>query len=385
VAPRRAPALIPGLLTALVTGLALVLSACADGSSAGTSGGSGASAGGGQPGSSSDGAAAQLAGRTFLSTSVTGHDLVDGSRIDIAFREDGTVQADAGCNSLSGPYRIEDGTLNASGLSQTEMGCDQDLMDQDSWFSGLLATGLGVDLNGDVLTLTGKGVTIQLTDRRVVDPDRPLEGTTWVLTGIVTGTGPDGTVSSVPRGITATLRLADGKIHFFDGLNDSEGAITVAGETVHVDGDIATSAVGCATGSTCSVDMSLLTRDFTYRITAGQLTVTGTGKYADQGLMFTAQDSSSESSGSTSGGTEPGGTASSTAQAPARPEPGASGSEVPAPGTSAEESDLPTAQPGPTAAPGTASGLTSVGPRTKVPGRHDSIPPQPSPAGSPDN
>jgi heat shock protein HslJ len=385
VAPRRAPGLIPSLLTALVAGLAVVLSACADGSSAGASGGSAMSSG--EPGGIPGGAAAQLAGRTFLSTSVTGHDLVDGSRIGITFRDGGTVEADAGCNSLSGPYRIEDGTLNASGLSQTEMGCDQDLMDQDTWFSGLLASGLAIDLNGDVLTLTGKEVTIQLTDRRVVDPDRPLEGTTWVLSGIVAGTGPDGTAASVPQGITATLRIADGKIHFFDGLNDSEGAITVAGETVHVDGDVATSAVGCATGSTCSVDMSLLTQDFTYRITAGQLTVTGTGKYTGHGLMFTAQDLSSTSSSTMPGGSMSGPT---TTMAPASPDPGTgpSGSELPPPAGSIGGSDVPapTAQPGPTAAPGTASELTSsVGPRTEVPGRHDSIPPQPSPGGTSDH
>ena len=393
MAPRRVPPLIPGLLTALVTGLALVLSACADGSSAGASGGSATSAGGGEPGSSSDGTVAQLAGRTFLSTSITGHDLVSGSRIGITFQEDGTVQADAGCNALSGPYRIEDGILGVSGLSQTEMGCEKDLMDQDSWFADLMATGLGVDLNGDVLTLTGDGVTIQLTDRRVVDPDRPLEGTTWVLTGIVTGTGPGGAVSSVPQGIVATLLIGDGKIHFFDGLNDSDGAATVGADSVHIAGDIATSAVGCASGATCSVDMSLLTRDFDYAITAGQLTVTGTGKYAGHGLMFTAQDSGSPSSGTASGETTPGPTgsttaASSTARAPARPEPGVSGSEVPPVPDSTGGSDLPapTAQPGPTATPGTASGLTSsLGPRTKAPGRHDSIPPQPSPAGSTDN
>jgi heat shock protein HslJ len=371
------------LLAAIVGAVALVLAGCASPGSGGSAAGPSGStpSGGDQTHSNSDGMSDRLAGRTFLSTSVTGHDLAAGSMIRISFDDHDALSADAGCNALSGPYRVEQDTLIATRLAQTEMGCDQALMDQDAWFADLLGSGLTVDLQGDVLTLTGTDVTMRLTDRRVVDPDRPLEGTTWVLDGIITGTGPDGSVSSVPQGITATLRIADGKIHFFDGLNDSDGPVTVGPDAVHIVADIYSSAVGCAAGSTCSVDLSVLTHDFDYRITAGHLTVTGTGQYADRGLTFIAQDS--PSTGIASGVTGAGSTStevpttSSGEISPGTPPPGTPDQ------TGSGRGSAPPARPGPTAT-GAASDLTSsAAPRPATSGRHDSIPPQPSPNGGP--
>ncbi len=294
---RRWPAVVParvaGLLAVVATA-AIALASCAVPASPG---GEGDETSGGGASSASDGSPrARLVGRTFLSTAVVGHDLVAGSTIRLEFADDGQVWAGAGCNSMSGAARWNGPQLTVADLGMTEMGCEQPLMDQDSWLSGLLTSGLRAALDDDVLTLSGDDVRITLADRRVVDPDRPLQGTTWVLDGIITGGGESASVSSVPPGITATLRIGDGKIHFFDGLNDYDGptgpdaALTVGAERVQITGEIGGSGVGCATGQQCSVDMSVLTEDFGYRITAGGLTVTGVGPTAGHGLMFRAAD-----------------------------------------------------------------------------------------------
>ena len=54
--------------------------------------------------------------------------------IQIAFEAD-QLNAQPGCNGAFGGYTIEDGRLTVSGpLAQTQMGCEDALLDQGSWF-----------------------------------------------------------------------------------------------------------------------------------------------------------------------------------------------------------------------------------------------------------
>src|SRR3990172_12003705 len=92
-----------------------------------------------------------LDGRTFLSTGIEGRILVAGSRIRIAF-QDLQISASGGCNSMSGPYRIDGDRLVAGSLATTEMGCDEPLMAQDTWLAALL-DGATIALDGDTLVL----------------------------------------------------------------------------------------------------------------------------------------------------------------------------------------------------------------------------------------
>lgn len=107
--------------------------------------------------------AEDLDGRTFTSTDVTGRDLVTGSEITISFT-DGTIGVEAGCNSMSGSYAIDDGELEVGTLAQTMMACDDDLMDQDEWLAAFLEDDPDVALDGDTLTLRDDGVTITATE-----------------------------------------------------------------------------------------------------------------------------------------------------------------------------------------------------------------------------
>jgi heat shock protein HslJ len=147
-----------------------------------------------------------LDGRTFLSTAIDGRALVAGSRVRLTF-DGGSIGASAACNSMGGPYAVDGGVLRAPQLATTEMACDPALMAQDQWLASLL-DGAAITLDGDTLTLAKDGVTVTLVDREVADPDRPLEGTSWVVEGLVSGES----VSSIPVGVRASLTFSDGQV-----------------------------------------------------------------------------------------------------------------------------------------------------------------------------
>src|SRR5699024_2671020 len=105
----------------------------------------------------------RVAGRTFLSTDVRREGrpspLVEGTRIRMTF-EGGQVSVQAGCNSLSGDYRVESGVLRVGQVGGTEMGCPEALMAQDQWLAALLESALALALEGDELTLSGRGTVL---------------------------------------------------------------------------------------------------------------------------------------------------------------------------------------------------------------------------------
>ena len=101
----------------------------------------------------------RLDGRSFLSTSVDGHRLVDGSTVRLDLH-DGRLAARAGCNTLLGPVAWTDGTLVASDLASTMMACDPALMEQDTWLAGFLTGSPAYELTGSVLVLRDATTTL---------------------------------------------------------------------------------------------------------------------------------------------------------------------------------------------------------------------------------
>lgn len=103
----------------------------------------------------------QLNGRSFVSTTVTGHDLVADSSISLSF-EDGRLAARPGCNNYSGPVAVTDGTLAWSGPEiSTRMACSEELMAQDDWFNQLLTDGAALSVGENSLTLTLDEVSVE--------------------------------------------------------------------------------------------------------------------------------------------------------------------------------------------------------------------------------
>ncbi len=185
-----------------------------------------------------------LAGREFWSTAIQGRVLVPGTRIALAFNQDGSLGASAGCNSMGGTWSMDGTTLRIEIGQMTEMGCPDDRFAQDDWLIDWLASGLTASVEGDGLILMGAGVTLTMLDREIADPDRPLEGTTWILDGIQHSAGDGGVVSSVPGGVRATLRIDDDQLAVDTGCNTGAASATVEGDILRI-GPLALTKRGC--------------------------------------------------------------------------------------------------------------------------------------------
>lgn len=100
-----------------------------------------------------------LADRTFESTEVRGHRLVDGTTVRITF-EDDHVSAQAGCNTVFGAADWSDGVLEAPRLASTMMACSTELLAQDTWLGALLESSPSITLDGPRLTIAGSSTLV---------------------------------------------------------------------------------------------------------------------------------------------------------------------------------------------------------------------------------
>lgn len=257
-------------LVTLALASALLLGACGGGSAG--------------PGPVGEG----LEGRTFLSAGIEGHVLVPGSTVRLSF-QGGRLSASAGCNSMSGTYRIDGGRLILEELATTEMGCEARLMDQDRWLAEFLdGASIALDADGLALTnsafrlaLTNGAVRLTLLDREISDPDRPLLGTRWVVDGLIGGDA----VSSIPVGVVAALSFTEGRVDVEAGCNQGGGTVRITDTTIDF-GPIGLTKRGCspeimAVEQAVGAVLSGTTR---YRIEAGNLTIDAGGA----GLMLRA-------------------------------------------------------------------------------------------------
>lgn len=133
--------------------LVAVLSGCAMGDSGGRSG-------------DVETGPSGLEGRTFTSTDVRGHDLVEGTKVTLSFDEN-HISARAGCNTMFGAARWDDGTLRIGGdsLASTMMACAPDLQAQDQWLTRLLTSSPRIEYDGGSLRIgdATSGVTLTAT------------------------------------------------------------------------------------------------------------------------------------------------------------------------------------------------------------------------------
>lgn len=141
--------------------VALVVMATAALAGCGSGGSSGASPSDG--GSTAVTSIDQVEGKSFVSTSVKGRDLVAGTSLKLSF-EGGRMSANAGCNTMSGGATVSGGLLKWSGHPlQTMMACGDGKDEQEKWFSGLLTNGVKAAETGDGhVVLSTDAVTIDL-------------------------------------------------------------------------------------------------------------------------------------------------------------------------------------------------------------------------------
>jgi heat shock protein HslJ len=163
------------------------------------------------------------AGRTFVSSSLTGRTLVAGTRISLTFHRNGSVRAYAGCNQFTGTGRVSGGRLIIGQLRQTQIGCDPQRMNQDQWLADFLTAQPRWHLAGNRLRLTSDTVELTLTDLGITSFTRGLAGTRWVVEAVITGR-------------TASSIAAHGDVYLmFDGtghISGSDGCAPITGAAV---------------------------------------------------------------------------------------------------------------------------------------------------------
>jgi heat shock protein HslJ len=178
----------------------------------------------------------ELDNRAYESTSVTGHELVAGTTINLLFEAD-ALSLNAGCNQMSGGYTFDEDVLQVEALAMTMMACDDALMEQDTWLNDFMMGLPRIALDGETLVLTGSDAVITFTEIA----DAPIEGTTWTVTGTMSGEA----VSSLPADAEASLTIADGTASVNTGCNTGSGSVEVT-ETTLTFGPIATTRMACA-------------------------------------------------------------------------------------------------------------------------------------------
>jgi len=226
-----------------------------------------------------------LDGRTFVSTAVVGHDLVADSQIRLAF-QDASISVNAGCNTLVGGYTIEGDTLQAPVLAMTQMACDPALMDQDTWLSETFSGSPTLVLEGDDLTVTGAdGSTITFLDAVVAEPAQPLEGTRWVVDGLLANEG----ISTVPLGAEAAITITDGTAAVEAGCNTGSAAVEIT-ETTITFGPLALTRMACGPEQTEleNAVVAVLSGEVTYTIDSSTLQLRKAADSGEIGLNLTA-------------------------------------------------------------------------------------------------
>ncbi len=171
-----------------------------------------------------------------LRTATPAIEVPDGARITLTVQDDdGVLRAGgtAACNSYGGQLALDGSSWTLQQVAVTEMGCDQPRMAAEAAYLAALADVATWSTDGDVLTLRGGEVTLTFDRLAPVDPTA-LTGTTWVLDGIVTGTGDTAGVTSVAADVApAELRLdEDGTFRLFTGCRDFAGDWTATGDTI---------------------------------------------------------------------------------------------------------------------------------------------------------
>jgi len=177
----------------------------------------------------------------------------------------------AACNTYTGEVQVDGGRLTNTGYAVTEMYClDDDVMASEAAYLAALQAATQVSLESGELVLTGPDVELVFRPQAPV-ADAALVGTTWALTELLDGDGPDAAVSSVAA--ESELELGtDGRLAGSTGCNRLMGGYELDGDTLVVTGPLATTRMACVDDAATQQERHVLEV-----LEAGPLTVEVTG------------------------------------------------------------------------------------------------------------
>lgn len=183
-------------------------------------------------------------GRTFVLDSASGDTaLVPEERIELSF-DAGEIRVSDGCNGLGGQYLIADGRLEVTGdIPRTEIGCPPEYLAQETFLDEAIRSDPQISWDEEELTISSDDADLHFLDRDIALPDRELVDTTWVVEEVITGTGPEASVSPV-QGETEVRFEEDGTFSF-QLCNSGQGDYSVEGDVIRFTNVISTQ-MACA-------------------------------------------------------------------------------------------------------------------------------------------
>lgn len=197
---------------------------------------------------------------------------------------DGQITGTSGCNRFFGPFKQDQAKLTLGPTGATMMACtDEAVTAQETTLfqafekvTGVQAVDAGVELTG------ADGKVLLALKVREPEPDKPLQGTNWILDGIIEGDA----VSSVVGDDPITLTIADGKLHA-SACNQINGDATVDGQNLKV-GPLMSTRMACPSEEETIQEGQLiayLEAATGFEIKGSTLTITA----GDNGLAFRAE------------------------------------------------------------------------------------------------
>ena len=195
----------------------------------------------------SAGAGPIAAGGEFVSVPSSTFEVVAGTRVELGVA-DGSLSASAGCNSMGGPVKVNGSILEVDELMSTQIACTDDLMAQDARLTALLTGRPEVSGSADGFTLTAPdGTTLVMVDRSMVEPDRDVEGTVWVLNSVVSGE----TAATAVGFDTVQITLSDGVLRLTTPCGSGQAGYTIADDGTFVFSPVTLTPVVDSGGSQC--------------------------------------------------------------------------------------------------------------------------------------
>ena len=224
-------------------------------------------------------AAPALAGTSWTVTQLNGTDVLATAVPTLEFGDD-AVAGSASCNRFNAGFSQSGATVTIMPGAQTAMACADDVMAQEQAFTAALAKVTGVRAAGDGVELVDASDAALLTLAAVVDV--PLEGTTWTLSGVISGDA----VASPAAGGDVTMTIVDGTLSG-KACNTFRGSVTAADGRIEV-GPLMSTKMACTSAELTAQEnavLKTLQAASSYTVKGNSLTVTA----ADgTGLTFTA-------------------------------------------------------------------------------------------------
>ncbi|MFC5260802.1 META domain-containing protein [Kribbella qitaiheensis] len=207
-------------------------------------------------------------GNTYLSTAVTARQLVPRTRIRLEFARmpnknaDGprvydVLRAHAGCNQMgtaaAAGELLANGRLWIDGIGGTQVGCEPALRAQEEWLKTFLMSNPSWHVDGDELTLASDGTTIRLLDKKIAEPDFPVDGIRWKVVTTITNADLRHHRYHAEQ---AWISFDGNRLTGWTGCNELSGTVTRSNTELTFTA-VATSGHPC-TGETADVETAIL-------------------------------------------------------------------------------------------------------------------------------